>query len=366
MKPYPRPPRLYVDFGKLITDTWRLVWRHKFLWFLGIFAGGGTSMGGSNFNYRSDFGDSRPNGSFNTSRDFGKEVSDWINAHLTLLIALAVAILVVALLLWIWSIICRGAIIGSVRDQRAGKTIAFRSALARGKENFWRLLLLDLFILLLTVCAILIIVAIILFIVLLAVMAGTAGRVTLIMLFLWLVTFFGFGLGYLAVCTIWFLPWFAIGILFNFAARAVVLEEKRPMEAFRRSWRVIMDNLTQTLFMFLISVGLSIGASIAMLLVVGVSAIPAIVAWIVTGASGWAIPGIVIASVLTLLPLAALFTTVGLMNAYFTTYWTIGYSKLAGHEPPDTPRISHHVAPYGRPPAPTGQITPPEAPPGQI
>ena len=52
------------------------------------------------------------------------------------------------------------------------------------------------------------------------------------------------------------------------------------MAAFRRGWQVIMENLTQTLLVFLVSVGLSIGAAIGLVVAVGLSAIPAIIVWI--------------------------------------------------------------------------------------
>ena len=31
-----------MDNGRLLHDAWRLTWRHRFLWVLGLFAGGGS------------------------------------------------------------------------------------------------------------------------------------------------------------------------------------------------------------------------------------------------------------------------------------------------------------------------------------
>jgi hypothetical protein len=334
MSAYPHPPRKYVDFGKLMTDTWRLVWRHKFLWFFGLFAGGSTSMGGWNGNF--DFGDGSQtdNGTGQTER-YSREIGDWITTHLTLILLLAGAVIILFLLLWLWSIICRGAVIGSVRDARQDKPISFGGAFARGRESFWRLLLFDLFLLLLAFCLMLIIAAVILLIIFLAAVAGSAGKIILVLLGLWLFTFIAFGLGYLLCCSIFFLPWVLIGVIVTFATRSVILEGERPMAALRRGGRVMMANLTQTLFLFLISVGLGIGAAIVMVIAGGASAVPAIIAWVVAYNQGWPISTIVIASILLIMPLVVFTVAAALMNTYFTAYWTIGFDKLAGNEPTD-------------------------------
>lgn len=342
MKAYPHPPRKYVDYSKIIVDSLRLVWKHKFLWFFGLFAGGASSFGGYNGNFSSDFGGSdNGNGQSSTPR----EITDWVNAHWQLLILLIAAAIIVGLLLWLWSIVCRGAVIGSVRDLRSDRPISFSSAFARGRESFWRLLLFDLFLILIFLGLGIIFSALIFFVILLAAAAGTAGIVILSMLGLWLLTFFGFGLGYLACCTIWFLPIIFFGILFNFANRAVILEGGRPVAALKRSWYLIMNNLSQSLIMFLISVGLSIGASIALVLAVGLTAIPTIIAWVIAYNAGWTMATIVIASALALIPLAVLILTVAVMNTYFTSYWTIGYDKLSGNEPADVPAPPRKTSP---------------------
>ena len=37
-----------LEYGALIRDAWQTTWRHRFLWILGLFAGGavGVSFGG--------------------------------------------------------------------------------------------------------------------------------------------------------------------------------------------------------------------------------------------------------------------------------------------------------------------------------
>lgn len=338
MRAYPHPPRKTVDFGSLIGETWWLIWRHRFLWFFGLFAGGSGSFSGGNFNFGSGSYDESPSeGRGGKTEDAGREILDWVNAHLTLVIMVVVAAITLAVLFWLWSIICRGAVIGSARDVCQKRSISFKSAFSRGRESFGRLLLFDLFILLLVICLLVIIVAVVMFIIFLLMAAHTAGAVVLSVLGLWLLAFFVFGLGYLACCTIWFVPWIFLGIVMNYATRAVILESLRPMAAFRRGWRVMKDNLGQTMLMYLVNLGLSIGAGIAILLAVGLSAIPTIIAWILAYSQDWPMNLIVVASSLMIIPLAMIILTTAAWNTYFTSYWTIGYDRLAGNEPADGP-----------------------------
>lgn len=356
MRAYPHPPRKYIDISKLITDSWRLVWRHKFLWFFGLFAGGSASFGGWSGNF-STGGDSQQNNNSGRTDRTAQEFSNWINAHLTLIFIMVAAVIAIILLLWLWSIICRGAVIGSVRDTRQGGSISFGSAFARGRESFGRLFLFDLFLFFLSLCLIIIIAASVLFLIFLAMVAGKVGWALLSLLGLWSLTFLIFGLAYLACCTFWFVPWVFLGIIVNFAARSVILEGNRPIAAFRRIWRIVMDNLSQTLLVFLVSLGLSIGASIAITIGVGLTAIPAGIAWFFAYSADWNLASIVIASSLTLIPLVAIILAAAVMNTYFTTFWTITYDKLAGHESSDErfPRQSATSSPLQPPHLPTGK-----------
>lgn len=340
MRAYPHPPRRTVDFGKLIGDTWRLVWRHKFLWFFGLFAGGSSFFsGGGNFNFEAGTGDVQPSGnSRGQADDTGREILDWVNVHMTLVIILIASVITLLVLIWLWSIVCRGAVIGSARDVRQEQSISFRSAFARGRESFGRLLLFDLFLLLLIICLVVIVAAAVMFILFLVMVADTVGTVILSILGFWLLALIGFGLGCLACCTVWFVPWIFFGIIMNYATRAVVLEGRRPMAAFRRAWRVMMDNLGQTMLMFLVNLGLSIGAGVAILLAVGVSAVPTVITWIFAYNQDWPMSLIIVASGLMVIPLALMILATAAINTYFTSYWTIGYDKLAGNEPADEPK----------------------------
>ena len=296
------------------------------LWFFGLFAGGMTSFKGPN---ASSIFDSSNNNSRSTS-NFDTEFSNWVSAHVKLLIIIGIAVVAVYILFWLWSIFCRGAIITSVRDLRDDRHISFKTAFAGGRRSFSRLLLFDLFIIFIGIGFILIFLALGILIFFLAA-SGSAGRVILSVMGLSLVPMFFIGFGYLACCSMILLYWAPITLLMNFALRAVVLEDMRPMESLRRAWHLIMDNLGHCLLILLLSLALSTAALFAIFLVTIVAAIPAIVAWVIT-IEQYSLIKIIVASLLTLIPLMVIVIASSATNTYFTTYWTIAYRKLSGQE----------------------------------
>jgi len=350
-KKYSPPPRPPFDYGGLIKGTLRLVWRHKFLWFFGFFAGGSVnSLGSWNFN----FGGS---GSSNTGDDSGQgsqtatDVGNWINDHVALIIAIAAAILLMSIIIWLWSVVCRGAVIGSTQDIREGRASSFGSAWRRGRNSFGRLLLFDLFLLGVSLGVMLIIGAVIVLLVFLAV-SGSAGQAIVITLGvlagLALISLLLMGLGYLTCFTIWPAIWVPLTLTLMFATRAVVLDGERPIAAIKLGWHMFVDNIARSLLLFLLSAGLSLASSIAAIAAVLVTAVPAAIAWAFAWNGDWQLAGIILAAVLSLLPLAAVVIVSALINTYFTSYWTIIYLKLSGRD--TEPEPSPNSLPY--PPAP--------------
>lgn len=321
------PPKKRFPYGELIKDSFEISWKYRFLWFFGLFAGGYSGGGGGNFNTGGSFDDFDGSNGGGT----GTDISNWFYDNLALIIGIAIALIVLVILVFLWSVICRGAVIGSVRDVREGRQISFKSAFHRGRESFVRLLLYDLFLLVVGVCLFIIILALVLFIIFM-IATGVAGAVILSILSLWVSSWFVIGLGFLACCGLIFFFAIPFALFLNLAVRAVVLEGAGPVEALGRAWQLSLDNLGQGLLVSVIAYGLSFVAGLAMFLVVGLVSIPAIFAWIAAAAGDFNLGGIILASLLSLLPLVALLIVTAAMNTYFTTYWTIAYRKLTGDE----------------------------------
>lgn len=350
-KKYSPPPRPPFDYGALIKGTLRLVWRHKFLWFFGLFAGGSVNSFGSwNFNFG---GSGSPDSGDDASQpsQTATDVGNWINDHAALIVAVAVAVVALSILIWLWSVVCRGAVIGSTQDIREGKAASFGSAWRRGRNSFGRLLLFDLFLLGVSLGVMLIIGAVTLLLIFLAV-SGAAGKTIVITLGvlggLALMSLLLMGLGYLTCFTIWPAIWVPLTIVLIFATRAIVLDGERPIKAIRLGWRMFVENIARSLLLFLLSAGLSLASSIGAIAAVLVTAVPAAIAWVFAWNGDWQLTGITLAAVLSLLPLAAFILVSALINTYFTSYWTIVYLKLSGRDTEPGPHES--TLPY--PPAP--------------
>lgn len=326
--PYLPPPKKAFDYGDLVTGALKLIWRHKYLWFFGLFAGTGTSLGGWNFNYGGNF----------SGNNVSQEVGDWIHAHLTLIVSLAIAAFVVFVIIWLWAIICQGAVIQTVRDIRQEKKTGFGSAFRRGRESFTRLLLLYL-LLLLVFFGIGIIISAVVFLLIFLAATGDAGAAIvgivtsalgLIALALMVTSF-----GYLTLCTFWIVLPLLLTLVLTYAIRAAVIDKMRPVEALRQGLRVLRDNLSRSLLLFLMSMGLSIAAVIGVLLALTLAAIPAGLGWLLAYGLDFSVPAIVLASFLSLPALVVAILGAAVSNTYFTVYWTDTYLILTGKEMPE-------------------------------
>lgn len=330
---YTPPPRPRFDYTSLIKDSLKIAWRHKYLWFFGLFAvGNTTSFGGYSFNGSGGDSSDQPR----SGSSGGTEISNWVAAHVGLIVAVVAAVAVIGILLWLWSIVCRAAVIGAVADIREARPAGFKTTLAHGRRGFGRLLLLDLLLLVIVLGLIIIPTAVIAFFVFLTVSGGTGATIVVVLLSvmgLWLLGMVLMTMGCLSCFTIWFVISLAINLIVIYATRAVVLDGARPMEALRRGWRLLIAMLNRSLLLYLLSAGLGILASIGAVMLVGLAAIPAIIAWIITGTSGWTAAGITLSIVLTLIPVAVSLLVAAVVNTYFSTFWTISYRRLTGQEP---------------------------------
>lgn len=321
--PYIPPAKKPFEYGELVTGAFRLIWRHKFLWFFGLFAGTGSSLGGWNCNSPSP-GDGAA---------FPTEAADWVDAHLVLLLSILAAVVVLGIILWLWSILCQGAVIKSVRDIRLGQPASFGAAFRNGRESFGRLLLLYLFLFLLGVGIAVIIMAVAVLLIFLA-EAGTVGEVVssviTTLLILMVVGLMLTSFSYLLLCTAFIVLPLLVMLVLTFSIRAAVLEGLRPIAALSRGVKILLANLSRSLLLFLLTLGLSIGAGIAIAFITFVVAIPSLIAWIATYNMGMPLPWIIISSLLFVPALAALITAAALTNTYFATYWTDVYLQFTG------------------------------------
>jgi hypothetical protein len=336
---YQRPPKTEFDYGRVIKENLSLVWRHKFLWFFGLFSGTASALGGWSCDYNS-YVTTPGESESESAREIADSILQWLQDHLTLIITIAVASLAISILLWLWSILCHGAVVASVRDIHRDEPVNFASAFQRGKSNFRSLFPYMLLVALLPLLIILALTAVGVLIYLLLTAMGSIGEAVGIAV-LALLGAAAFAtmvstLGFFAVLGIGPVLMIVAFLIFNLGSRFVVLSDQRPVAALKNGARLLLENLSKGAMLFIISVGVSIGSTIVMVFVGALAAIPAIIAWIFAFGAGISAGGIVIASLLSLPPLIVGLLFTAALNTYFTSFWTDSWMLFTGEKKHET------------------------------
>src|SRR5665811_193401 len=128
----------FVDYSDLLRRAWRVAWRHKYLWLLGLVAsegGCGISGGAPNISY--SFGSYQGYGPFASG---SLDLADWIAHNWPFLLALIVGLFLLGIVLWVISIIATGGLIAGSDAANAEGPSGLGFAWSAGVRSFWRLL----------------------------------------------------------------------------------------------------------------------------------------------------------------------------------------------------------------------------------
>jgi hypothetical protein len=129
-------------------------------------------------------------------------------------------------------------------------------------------------------------------------------------------------------------------VVLTWASRSLVLEGTGPLDSIRAGWRVFRSNVGKSLMVWLINVGISIAAGIALLVPLALLAVPVGIMIYRTGTDGgggamWATIAV---GGLLLLVIFALFKAV--LTTFSTAYWTIAYRRLVSAPRPAVAALS--------------------------
>ena len=311
-----------MDYSDLLRGAWQVARRHKYLWLLGLFATeGGCGLSGGSSNIRGSFG-----GGDGSLTPDASGFGDWITHNWALLAALLLGLLALGIALWVISIISTGGLIAGSDAAHAGVPSGLGAAWRAGVRNFWRLFgmwLLVFAVALVVVLVILLAIGLPLGLALArGVHLGTGAIIAIVLAVLALIV--------LAIPVA-----IVAQVVLTWASRSLVLEGTGPVNSIRAGWRVFRSNVGKSLMVWLINVGISIAAGIALLVPLALIAIPVGVMVYRAGSDGgsgamWAIiavGGLVLLAILALFKAA--FTT------FSTAYWTIAYRRLTS--PPGPP-----------------------------
>ncbi len=332
-----------MDFGGIIKRAWRITWRYKALWVLGIFAGvSGCQGGGSGGGSGGSSGGSGTNGSLPGAPDMGEfaRLYERIVDALPLIMA-ALAVLVVVGIVWsVLAIAARGALVTGVNAAEEQTLFTLGELWRSGFSHFWSLVGLDI-LLSLPLFAVGMLMLIFILVPLIATISagGVPGPDFIAPVCGSLVL----GVPVLAI------GGFVLGVMHLIAIRYVMLGGQGAFEAAGNSWRFFRARFKDTLLVWLLNAALNLGASF-------VVAVPAVVVGIAV-----AIPAAVSASsgdfgaLLAVVPVVAAFVIiVGLAyNAVWGTFtsalWTLYFRDVQGM---GAPKADDVTPAYTIPPAP--------------
>ena len=280
-----------MDYGKLLTRAWNIIWEHKFLILLGVLVAlGGTGGGGNvNLNVSLPRGDVQE---FDFRLPQPEELGLPIGVAAAALVFIGIAI-VVGIVLWAVSTIARGGLIAGVNAIESGAPTDFGQAWRAGWEKKWPLL------------GIGVLPAIPGFIIGLGVAAAFVG------LYLFKVEMgprlanIGLVAPLVALACVLVPIAVVLSALRIFANRACMLEDLGVFASYRRGVEVLLANLGPALVLFLLQVAISIGLGIVLL-----------------------VPGAVMALCCLLWPVLLLVQ--GAIASYFSTLWTLAWREWTG------------------------------------
>ena len=341
-----------MQYGELITRSFAIAWRRRYLWLLAILGGADvTSGGGFNFSGAGNAfsGGGSTGGGASTGagapaagspaalQDAVNAVGRFLQDNAGTIVLLGAVLVVVAIAWWLLSCVTTGALVRATAEHDAERPFGLGVAWRTGLETFWAMLGLRLIGVLWTIVVVGSIVGSIVGAVVLGVSAYLSNQAAV----LGAVITVGLLVG--AVLVLASIP---VGIAFILATRAVVLEQRGPLSALGRGFGLLWSRIGRVLLVWLLQVGLALAAGLGLAIVV----IPVVLVLggivLAAGVAGGVGAGVVVGIPVALLLFAVVLVLGALIGVYLSAYWTLAFRRLEI----DAPRpVAWPQAPYGPP-----------------
>ncbi len=303
-----------MPYWQLVSRSFAIAWRHKYLWLLALFAG--ESGGGASFNSGTSqpVGTTRRNGNV---PDFGAiphQVSTWFSQNLGLVVLVAILLIVLWIAFFVLAAVCEGAVVRASAEHDAERPFGLRVAWRCGVATMGTIIRLRL---------LLIVLGLPVFIVLVALVAGlivsivnnNVGAIVAVVLIS--VLFILAAIPYAIY----------LGFLNRLGARAAVLEQLGARAALGRAHRLVRKRLGRVLLVWLVWIATAFAVSLCAAVVLAVLVVPATLLAIFAFTTGSAVLWAAVALIaLILLPVVLIVE--GFVLAQGSTYWTIAFRRL--------------------------------------
>jgi len=122
-----------MPYWEIVTSSFKISWRHKYLWLVAFFAGEGSA--GFNLN-----GPSGPPGTNGNGRppDVGainQQVSQWLAENIGLIVAGSAAIVLLAIAFFVLAAVCEGAVVRAAAEHDAERPFGLSMAWRTGRAT---------------------------------------------------------------------------------------------------------------------------------------------------------------------------------------------------------------------------------------
>jgi hypothetical protein len=305
-----------MDFGAILSDTWKITWKNKVFWILGILAGCSASGRGSNAQSVSGFQGWNFDSTEFPSYQFENvpELENFFNninegAIVAWVFALICIFFFLSLVFLVLGVIGQGGLIAGFGQADQGNTVTLGEAFSFGIQNFWKLLGIRL----------------------LVWIAGAVVAVIAIILLIG-VAIFTLGLGLICliplICLLIPLS-FGVDAYITLTMIAAVEEELGVFDAFGRAWEVVKAHFGEVLIMGLV---LIVGGGIVGVIIaapfLGVG-LPALIGTAI-GDDPAILTGIGVSAVLLICAFPIFLLVQGILTTYITGAWTLTFRRLTG------------------------------------
>jgi hypothetical protein len=300
-----------VPYWDIVTRSFVIVWRHKYLWLLAAFAG---ESGGASFSYSSPYQPTGKGGSASDFTNIPQQVATWLSQNAGVVVAIAALFLVLVIAFFILAAVCEGALVRGSAEHDADRPFGLRLAWRSGVSTMatiirFRLLLIAL------ALPVFIVVAAFVGGVVFAILSRNTGLAV------------GLGLLGFLILLASFVYVLYISFLDRLGTRAVVLEQVGARAALVRGHRLLRKRLGRVLLVWLLSIAVGIAVGICAAIALAIVVIPITVAGIAAYATGspflWV--AIIVGTVI-FLPIAVVVE--GFVVGQSSTYWTLAFRRL--------------------------------------
>lgn len=306
-----------MPYWDIVTRSFAIAWRHKYLWLLAVFAG---ESGGVSFNYSSPI---QPGGKPGSTPDFTnipQQAAIWLSQNAGLVAVISALFLLLVIGFFILAAVCEGALVRASAEHDAQRPFGLRWAWRNGVATTATIIRFRLILIALGLPVFIVVVALVAVFIVALVSHNTGLAV---------------GIGLLGFLIFLAAVVYAIYLAFldRLGTRAAVLEQIGARAAVVRGHRLLRKRLGRVLLAWLISIATTIVVGLCAAIVLAIVALPTLfigIAGYTTGSPLFWI-ALVVAAVI-LVPIVLVVD--GFVIAQSSTYWTLAFRRLEIDEAP--------------------------------